>query len=181
MKCKLFITDVYLNSCLLLQTNDDNVIDRGVLKYLSSNVGSTECKKRKMRLLKITGFLLILNSHICQSKAGESPFEHGKKLPVVPFMVLDNFGMQMCLKECEAISLCYSINFYRKLLKCELNSVGQNESLSLITDQDYVYSEILHPVCIVFTHNRVTTSLFSFSAFFFLIPNYFGRFFLKML
>ncbi|XP_052692388.1 uncharacterized protein LOC128170662 [Crassostrea angulata] len=98
-----------------------------------------------MKLLKITGFLLILNSHICQSKAGESPFEHGKKLPVVPFMVLDNFGMKMCLKECEAISLCYSINFYRKLLKCELNSVGQNESLSLITDQDYVYSEIFHP------------------------------------
>lgn len=153
MKCKLFITDVYLNSCLIQQTNDDNVIDRGVLKYLPTNVESKECKKkRKMRLLKITGFLLILKSHISQSKAGESPFEHGKKLPVVPFMVLDNFGMKMCLKECEAISLCYSINFYRKLLKCELNSVGQNESLSLSTDQDYVYSEILHPVCIVFTH-----------------------------
>ena len=105
-----------------------------------------------MGLLKITGFLLILISHVCQLKAGESSFEHWKKLPVVPFMVLENFGMQMCLKECEAISLCYSINFHRKLLKCELNSVGQNESLSLITDKDYVYSEILHPVCIVFTH-----------------------------
>lgn len=47
MKCKLFITDVYLNSCLLLQTNDDNVIDRGVLKYLPTNVESQECKRKK--------------------------------------------------------------------------------------------------------------------------------------
>lgn len=114
---------------------------------------------------KKTGFLLILISHVYQSKAGESPFEHGKKLPVVPFMVLDNFGMQMCLKECEAFSLCYSINFLRKLMKCELNSVGENESFSLISDQDYVYSEILHPVrefyCILLIY-RVITSLLSF-------------------
>lgn len=79
-------------------------------------------------------------------KQVKAPGEYGKKLPVVPFMVLDNFGMQMCLKECEAFSLCYSINFLRKLMKCELNSVGKNESFSLIIDHDYVYSEILHPV-----------------------------------
>eukprot|EP00105_Crassostrea_gigas_P000807 XP_011412753.1 PREDICTED: C-type mannose receptor 2 [Crassostrea gigas] len=83
--------------------------------------------------------------HVCLSSALESTKEVGKKLPVIPFMVLDNFGMQMCLKECEAFSLCSSINFHRKLFVCELNSQRKDGNISLINDQDYVYLEISHP------------------------------------
>lgn len=54
--------------------------------------------------------------------------------------------MQMCLKECEAFSLCSSINFHRKLFVCELNSHRTDGNISLINDQDYVYHEISHPV-----------------------------------
>uniref|UniRef100_A0A8W8NKT3 Apple domain-containing protein n=1 Tax=Magallana gigas TaxID=29159 RepID=A0A8W8NKT3_MAGGI len=53
--------------------------------------------------------------------------------------------MQMCLKECEAFSLCSSINFHRKRFVCELNSHTKDENISLINDQDYVYLEISHP------------------------------------
>lgn len=99
-----------------------------------------------MGLLKQMDVLLILIAHVCLSKAAERTNEFGKKLPVVPFMVIDNFGMQMCLKECEAFSLCSSINFHRKLFVCELNSHRTDGNISLINDQDYVYHEISHPV-----------------------------------
>lgn len=89
----------------------------------------------------------ILVTYVCLSNALESTKEFGKKLPLVPFMVQDNFGMQMCLKECEAFSLCSSINFHRKRFVCELNSHTKDENISLINDQDYVYLEISHPVC----------------------------------
>lgn len=49
MKCKLFITIVYLNLCLIQHTNDDNDNDRVVLKYLSTNVEWTKCKKKKQQ------------------------------------------------------------------------------------------------------------------------------------
>ncbi|XP_052695545.1 uncharacterized protein LOC128173917 [Crassostrea angulata] len=87
----------------------------------------------------------MLVAYVCLSNAIESTKEFGKKLPLVPFMVQDNFGMQMCLKECEAFSLCSSINFHRKRFVCELNSHTKDENISLINDQDYVYLEISHP------------------------------------
>lgn len=118
-----------------------------------------------MGLLKLMDFLLILIAHVCLSKAAERTNEFGKKLPVVPFMVLDNFGMQMCLKECEAFSLCSSINFHRKLFVCELNSHRTDGNISLINDQDYVYHEISHPVrksyFITFINNVIKKSLHS--------------------
>lgn len=115
-----------------------------------------------MGLLKQMDVLLILIAHVCLSKAAERTNEFGKKLPVVPFMVIDNFGMQMCLKECEAFSLCSSINFHRKLFVCELNSHRTDGNISLINDQDYVYHEISHPVrksyFITFINNVIKNS-----------------------
>lgn len=69
-------------------------------------------------------------------------YELGKKLPMTPVMVLEKFGQQMCFKECEAYGACLSINYNRKQLVCELNSGWQNNNLSLINDDDYVYKEI---------------------------------------
>lgn len=69
-------------------------------------------------------------------------YELGKKLPMTPVMVLEKIGQQMCFKECEAYGACLSINYNRRQLVCELNSGRQNNNLSLINDDDYVYKEI---------------------------------------
>lgn len=69
-------------------------------------------------------------------------YELGKKLPMTPIMVLEKIGQQMCFKECEAYGACLSINYNRGQLVCELNSGRQNNNLSLINDDDYVYKEI---------------------------------------
>lgn len=69
-------------------------------------------------------------------------YELGKKLPMTPVMVLEKIGQQMCFKECEAYGACLSINYNRGQLVCELNSGRQNNNLSLINDDDYVYKEI---------------------------------------
>lgn len=69
-------------------------------------------------------------------------YDLGKKLPMTPVMVLEKIGQQMCFKECEAYGACLSINYNRRQLVCELNSGRQNNNLSLINDDDYVYKEI---------------------------------------
>jgi hypothetical protein len=68
--------------------------------------------------------------------------EIGKKLPVSSFLLLDEIGIQMCFRECEAYSDCLSINFNRKKLMCELNNQKANESLRLVDDEDFIYLDI---------------------------------------
>lgn len=80
-----------------------------------------------------------------KATATEVGYEFGKKLPMNPFMVLDNFGLQMCFKECEVYGACLSINYNRKHLVCELNSKWTS-SHSLVNDGDYIYKEIQSPV-----------------------------------
>lgn len=80
-----------------------------------------------------------------KATATEVGYEFGKKLPMNPFMVLDNFGLQMCFKECEVYGACFSISYNRKHLVCELNSKWTS-SHSLVNDGDYIYKEIQSPV-----------------------------------
>lgn len=91
-------------------------------------------------------FVFITCSCNLKSSAMNEGFEFGKKLPLVPFMFLDKFGLQMCFRECEAYGACLSINYNRRHLVCELNNGWKNSTLSLINDSDYVYKEILRPV-----------------------------------
>lgn len=90
-------------------------------------------------------FVFITCSCNLKSSAMNEGFEFGKKLPLVPFMFLDKFGLQMCFRECEAYGACLSINYNRRHLVCELNNGWKNSTLSLINDSDYVYKEILRP------------------------------------
>jgi hypothetical protein len=75
--------------------------------------------------------------------------EIGKKLPISQFMVLYEVGLQMCFRECEAYTICLSLNFNRKMLLCELNSQKANDSLSLVNDNDFIYRDIPNVVSIV--------------------------------
>lgn len=107
-------------------------------------------------------FVFITCSCNLKSSAMKEGFEFGKKLPLVPFMLLDKFGLQMCFRECEAYGACLSINYNRRHLVCELNNGWKNSTLSLINDGDYVYKEILRPV-----------SFFLFRIFFWAAANFF--------
>ncbi|XP_062613268.1 uncharacterized protein LOC134275044 [Saccostrea cucullata] len=52
-------------------------------------------------------------------------------------------GLQMCLKECLARSICASLNFYRKQLQCELSSsTGDLHPTDIVQDPEYVYVEM---------------------------------------
>lgn len=81
-----------------------------------------------------------------QSKTMAQSFEIGQKLPTTPFMVFNSFGVQMCLSECEKYVMCSSLNYKLKHFVCELNSGWKTESLSWISDDEYVYHEIPRPV-----------------------------------
>lgn len=87
----------------------------------------------------------------------------GKRLPV-PISwprIEKNIGFQMCLRKCEAMSACLSINFNRFLFECELND-RKKQSLNELTDDDnYIYAET--------TVSRINTELFENA--FFLIKN----------
>lgn len=80
----------------------------------------------------------------------------GKRLPVKWPRVEKNIGFQMCLRKCEAMSYCLSINFNRVLLECELNEWKKNDTNDLVDDDSYFYAETvvsninlidLNPVC----------------------------------
>lgn len=77
-------------------------------------------------------------------------FEIGQKLPATPFMVFNSFGVQMCLSECRKYAMCSSLNYNLKQFACELNSGWKTESLSWISDDDYVYHEIPRPVSVLY-------------------------------
>lgn len=81
-----------------------------------------------------------------QSKTMAQSFEIGQKLPATPFMVFNSFGVQMCLSECEKYVMCSSLNYNLKHFVCELNSGWKTESLSWISDDEYVYHEIPRPI-----------------------------------
>lgn len=85
-----------------------------------------------------------------QSKTMAQSFEIGQKLPATPFMVFNSFGVQMCLSECRKYAMCSSLNYNLKQFACELNSGWKTESLSWISDDDYVYHEIPRPVSVLY-------------------------------
>lgn len=104
-------------------------------------------------MVKETFFVAIF---VCtlQSKTMSQSFEIGQKLPATPFMVFNSFGVQMCLSECGKYAMCSSLNYNLKHFVCELNSGWKTESLSWISDDEYVYHEIPRPVSVldVFTY-----------------------------
>ncbi|XP_052709242.1 soluble scavenger receptor cysteine-rich domain-containing protein SSC5D-like isoform X2 [Crassostrea angulata] len=65
----------------------------------------------------------------------------GKRLPVKWPRVEKNIGFQMCLRKCEAMSYCLSINFNRVFLECELNERKKNDTNDLVDDDSYFYAE----------------------------------------
>lgn len=87
----------------------------------------------------------------------------GKRLPV-PISwprIEKNIGFQMCLRKCEAMSACLSINFNRFLFECELNDRKKQNLNELTDDDNYMYAET--------TVSRINTELFENA--FFLIKN----------
>lgn len=110
----------------------------------------------KKEYLSLVFFVYIAYIGKAIASTVEEVFEFGKKLPMAPFMVLDKFGQQKCYLECEVYGGCFSINYNRKHLTCELNSGRKSSILSLIHDSEYVYKEIPRPVnktCGTFTCN----------------------------
>lgn len=99
-------------------------------------------KKSYMDIIFIVVCVCITTTTCTKCTTLGEGYELGKKLPMTPVMVLEKFGQQTCFKECEAYGACLSINYNRKQLVCELNSGWQNNNLSLINDDDYVYKEI---------------------------------------
>jgi hypothetical protein len=68
--------------------------------------------------------------------------ESGKNFPVYPFKVLTDIGIQMCYRECEAYTLCLSVNFNRQMLTCGLNSQKATDNSDLVNADGYVYRDI---------------------------------------
>ncbi|XP_052710869.1 uncharacterized protein LOC128185273 [Crassostrea angulata] len=65
----------------------------------------------------------------------------GKRLPISWPRIEKNIGFQMCLRKCEAMSACLSINFNRFLFECELNDRKKQNLNELTDDDNYMYAE----------------------------------------
>lgn len=81
----------------------------------------------------------------------------GKRLPISWPRIEKNIGFQMCLRKCEAMSACLSINFNRFLFECELNDRKKQNLNELTDDKNYMYAETIV--------SRINTKLFE-NAFF---------------
>jgi hypothetical protein len=68
--------------------------------------------------------------------------EIGKKFRVYPFKVLTDIGVQMCYRECEAYTLCLSVNFNRQMLTCGLNSQKAKDNSDLMDADSYIYRDL---------------------------------------
>jgi hypothetical protein len=66
----------------------------------------------------------------------------GKKYPVYSFTVLKDIGVQMCVRECEAYTLCLSVNFNRQMLTCGLNSQRADDNSDLVDADGYIYRDL---------------------------------------
>jgi hypothetical protein len=66
----------------------------------------------------------------------------GKKFPVYSFKVLRDIGLQMCVRECEAYTLCLSVNFNRQMLTCGLNSQKADGTSDLMDADGYIYRDL---------------------------------------
>lgn len=67
----------------------------------------------------------------------------GKRLPISWPRIEKNIGFQMCLRKCEAMSYCLSINFNRFLFECELNDRKKHNLNELTDDDNYMYAETI--------------------------------------
>jgi hypothetical protein len=108
-------------------------------------VSSKEVPSAVMAVLLFSQHILMDNR--CINISGE--YRKGKKLPVSPVMVLYEISLHMCYTECELYMFCLSVNFNRKLRKCELSCRKTNGTLHLVDDEDFIYSEISGVVRII--------------------------------
>jgi hypothetical protein len=111
--------------------------------------------------------VLLFSEHIvmddrCIDISGE--YRKGKKLPVSPVMVLYEISLHMCYTECELYMFCLSVNFNRKLRRCELNCRKTNGKLQLVDDKDFIYREISGLVSIIWLFSILTFPHSSFPA-----------------
>jgi hypothetical protein len=100
----------------------------------------------------VASVILLISQHIvmdnrCVDTSGE--FFNGKLLPVSPVMILYETSLHMCFQECDLYMFCLSVNFNRKLRKCELNCRKTNRKLRLVYDKEFVYREIPGVVSII--------------------------------
>lgn len=80
----------------------------------------------------------------CLTSSGTRSF--GRKLPVRPWKVLQDIGLQSCLRECEKQTACKSINYNLIFYGCEFLDTKTNDSTRFEQNANYVYGEIYNEV-----------------------------------
>nr|XP_022294247.1 complement factor I-like [Crassostrea virginica] len=84
---------------------------------------------------------LVKTTDICP-KTNWDNYTDGKKLPEFPIKIFENIGLQSCYRECLAHGNCFSVNFNRKELMCQLINEKASHLKSLLDDENFIYMEI---------------------------------------
>ena len=98
-------------------------------------------------LVFLSLFTFIETSDICH-KPNWNNNVNGKKLPESPIKIFEKIGPQSCYRECQAHGNCFSANYDRKQLTCQLLDKKKNELKPLIDDENFVYMEMTDTVSI---------------------------------
>ena len=89
----------------------------------------------------------IETSDICH-KPNWNNNVNGKKLSEFPIKIFENVGPQSCFRECQAHGNCFSANYDRKQLTCQLLNKKKNQPKPLTDDENFVYMEMTDTVSI---------------------------------
>ncbi|XP_078329274.1 uncharacterized protein LOC144624019 [Crassostrea virginica] len=87
----------------------------------------------------------IETSDICH-KPNWNNNVNGKKLSEFPIKIFENVGPQSCFRECQAHGNCFSANYDRKQLTCQLLNKTKNQPKPLTDDENFVYMEMTDTV-----------------------------------
>jgi hypothetical protein len=85
--------------------------------------------------------LMLFQDIVMDKKCIDIHYQTGERLPVTPVIVLHHISLHVCVRECEFYMFCRSVNFNRKLRKCELNCQKADGDLRLVDDSEFIYGE----------------------------------------
>ncbi|XP_078329267.1 fibrinogen-like protein A isoform X1 [Crassostrea virginica] len=90
-------------------------------------------------------YILVETSDICRKPNGDNNI-NGKKLTEFPIKIFPNIGLQSCYKECQAHGNCFSANYDRNQLTCQLMDKTKSQLNPLIDAEHFIYMEMTDTV-----------------------------------
>lgn len=109
-------------------------------------------KYKSLLIVTVIGFALLLEDILVLSNCAQNDHDiiNGAFLSNFTLKIIQPFGRRMCIKACQKMTECKSVNHWEQTMECQLNR-NVTSSINLLTYSDgwtYVHIQKVSIVCV---------------------------------